>query len=413
MKQKIFIFAFAFIMMLGLVPAQETKAETKDFKETMDELGWSYKNITNDIIDTYPYFIIYNEITNGDINKYVIMFNKLPICSDHPNNINGGNFVISNVDKARIYKGANNSNNIVFDREHAGSLGISKSKGIELKASNFDIDFAEYHELSDNHDLTPEIPFNHLTLVSKNIESTCTVNGSTWDECPGCGMKFNEVVLDLMEHVWVKKEELGSCTKDTKTWDECSECGAVQNEVIKPANGHVWIYKENPATCVLEGYSWEECGCGAIQNEQVIPLAEHTWEQKIEVGSCEVDSKTWDECTICGSVDNEIITPAIGHVWIYKEKSATCSMEGSSWEECGCGAIQNKQVLEMSGHVYDDDKDNVCNVCSYNRNMEQTINFLDMLPVILSLFLVFPLNFFLGINLLLLGVILFRVLKNS
>ncbi|MBQ7304162.1 MAG: hypothetical protein IJW75_04520, partial [Alphaproteobacteria bacterium] len=79
----------------------------------------------------------------------------------------------------------------------------------------------------------------------------------------------------------------------------------------------------------------------------------------------------------------------------------------------GCGEIQNEVTIPASGHVYDDDSDGVCNVCSYYRNVETSTDFLDMLPIILTLFLVFPLNIFLIVQVVVLSSILYRRLKKS
>ena len=293
-------------------------------------------------------------------------------------------------------------------------------------------------------------PASGHVWVAKEEPATCTAAGRSWEEC-GCGETQNETELPALGHTWEAKEELGSCTVDSKTWEECSVCSATQNEVITPASGHVWMAKEEPATCTDAGRSWEECGCGETQNEIELPALGHTWEAKEELGSCTVDSKTWEECSVCSATQNEVITPASGHVWVAKEEPATCTDAGRSWEECGCGetqnetevpalghswvakfqaasctidgktweecsncsAVQNETEIAATGHIYDNDEDSVCNICYYNRNIEKSAYWLDMVPIILTLFYVFPLNVVLGLNLILIGVVICRQLKKK
>ncbi len=236
-----------------------------------------------------------------------------------------------------------------------------------------------FQNLTDNirfKDLSSELDITHThSWILKETAATCTDTGVAWEQCE-CGEIQNEVVIPALGHSWEEKLDVGSCTEDSRTWEECSFCGAVQNEIITPTTGHVWIQKEEAATCTDSGKTWEECGCGLIQNDVVIPALGHSFEQKEEFGNCVEDSRTWDECSFCGFVQNEVLTPALGH-------------------------------------VYDNDDDNVCNVCYYNRNIERSGDFLDMMPVILTLFLVFPLNIFLIVQVIVLSTILYRRLKKS
>ena len=94
-----------------------------------------------------------------------------------------------------------------------------------------------------------------------------------------------------------------------------------------------WNYHEESPTCYDSGRSWEECGCGEVRNETEISALGHNWVSHVESGSCMDDYKSWDECTNCGEKDNEIFIPS-------------------------------------TGHIYDDDSDDYCNICSYNRNFE-------------------------------------------
>lgn len=65
-------------------------------------------------------------------------------------------------------------------------------------------------------------------------------------------------------------------------------------------------------------------------------------------------------CTDCGAV----VTPALGHTHRYDEKTFLRD-ENGHWKECtGCG-----EATETEPHVYNGDCDEVCDVCTYQREV--------------------------------------------
>jgi len=385
--KKLAAFVLLAAVLVGMVPEHKARAENEYYTiyEAMDMLG-----ITNSAglnIDTaangFPYCsYMFYKVYDADNNfvKFVLFMSQygyfdsysgsrrifLNIGGYVPSSNTGNNFFIelNNLVQAPRYNWQLD-NMYVFD----GCL-------YEIVYANFDTSFLSgsgYFIDIVNDDLN-NISHVHVWTDTEQ-PATCTTPGRSWEEC-ACGEIQNETEVPALGHSWEPKEEPGSCTTDSRTWEECSLCSAVQNEVVTPSDGHVWLDKEEPATCTTSGRSWQECACGEVQNDTVLPAFGHSWEQKEQTGNCAVDSKTWEECSLCSAIQNEVVTPA-------------------------------------SGHVYDDDDDNVCNVCYYNRNIERLGDFLDMLPKILTLFCIFPLNIYLIINLVVLGVILYRSLKKK
>ena len=201
--------------------------------------------------------------------------------------------------------------------------------------------------------------FGAWTVVK---EATCTAEGHETRVCSVCSAKEDKDIgkLSHTKSGWIKDEN--------NHWKICTVCNAVIEDKTAHAFGN-WVIDEN-ATEATEGSRQRECIiCGRI-NRETIPALGHTHSFDREVteheylksaATCTVSAVYYKSCN-CGEKGTETFTSgnALGHDFIVLQHD-----ENQHWKKCSrCDVTDTKE-----NHIYDNEQDNSCKVCGYNRGI--------------------------------------------
>ena len=201
--------------------------------------------------------------------------------------------------------------------------------------------------------------FGAWTVVK---EATCTAEGHETRVCSVCSAKEDKDIgkLSHTKSGWIKDEN--------NHWKICTVCNAVIEDKTAHAFGN-WVIDEN-ATEATEGSRHRECIiCGRI-NRETIPALGHTHSFDREVteheylksaATCTVSAVYYKSCN-CGEKGTETFTSgnALGHDFIVLQHD-----ENQHWKKCSrCDVTDTKE-----NHIYDNEQDNSCKVCGYNRGI--------------------------------------------
>ena len=201
--------------------------------------------------------------------------------------------------------------------------------------------------------------FGAWTVVK---EATCTAEGHETRVCSVCSAKEDKDIGKLSH------EESDWITDENNHWKICTVCNAVIEDETAHTFGN-WVIDEN-ATEATEGSRHRECIiCGRI-NRETIPALGHTHSFDREVteheylksaATCTVSAVYYKSCN-CGEKGTETFTSgnALGHDFIVLQHD-----ENQHWKKCSrCDVTDTKE-----NHIYDNEQDNSCKVCGYNRGI--------------------------------------------
>ena len=201
--------------------------------------------------------------------------------------------------------------------------------------------------------------FGAWTVVK---EATCTAEGHETRVCSVCSAKEDKDIGKLSH------EESDWITDENNHWKICTVCNAVIEDETAHTFGN-WVIDEN-ATEATEGSRHRECIiCGHI-NRETIPELGHTHSFDREVtedkylkseATCTMPAVYYKSCE-CGETSTDTFTSgnALGHDFIVLQHD-----ENQHWKKCSrCDVTDTKE-----NHIYDNEQDNSCKVCGYNRGI--------------------------------------------
>lgn len=204
-----------------------------------------------------------------------------------------------------------------------------------------------------------------------------------WHEClsSGCDVTENSFKNGYAPHIGAaavrENETAATCTTDG-SYDEvvyCTDCHAEisRTKNITKALDHEWgnWVVTKPATSSEDGEEQRVCkrsNCSHVETK-IIPALTHTHQYsevvKDEyiktVATCTEPAVYYKSCE-CGETSTDTFTSgnALGHDFIVLQHD-----ENQHWKKCSrCDVTDTK-----SNHVYDNEQDNICNVCGYNRDI--------------------------------------------
>ena len=192
--------------------------------------------------------------------------------------------------------------------------------------------------------------------------------------------------LSIQEVTEVAVEATGH--KADGTWKSDEEnhwqlCTACSNKINQASHGFEWVV-DKAATEDATGIKHEECICGARRSENTeIPKVEHVHTPVrhsavaatcMKTGNVEYWTCTSPKCEGKYYEDAECQKEISG---IAIEKNPQNHVKGGEWNitaekhsmTCPCGA-----EIDEGSHVYDNDADVYCNICNYQRAIQDTGN---------------------------------------
>ena len=237
----------------------------------------------------------------------------------------------------------------------------------------------------------------HKHTETVKTAATCTKDGLEVVTCKDCKEVISSTVLKSTGHKygdWIVDKAV-TCTEDGEEYRECSVCHNKITQKIEH-KGHVAGTPEvtKEPTCTKEGTRITKCTvCSEVLKTETLAKKEHSWgEWKTTVEpTCQKDGKKESVCSVCGETKSEVI-PKSEEYHKYTDytvtKQATCKEEGTLTAYCTichnlitksipktdkhvagtptveagkkvtrctvCGVVLEEEVIEATGHTYDD-----------------------------------------------------------
>lgn len=243
----------------------------------------------------------------------------------------------------------------------------------------------------------------HKHTETVKTAATCTKDGLEVVTCKDCKEVISSTVLKSTGHKygdWIVDKAV-TCTEDGEEYRECSVCHNKITQKIEH-KGHVAGTPEvtKEPTCTKEGTRITKCTvCSEVLKTETLAKKEHSWgEWKTTVEpTCQKDGKKESVCSVCGETKSEVIPKSeeyhkytdytvtkqatckeegtltayctICHNLITKsipktdkhvagtptvEKEATCTEDGKKVTRCTVCGVVLEEVIEATGHTYDD-----------------------------------------------------------
>ena len=251
-------------------------------------------------------------------------------------------------------------------------------------------------------------------IIIENTSGAHVYDGDGDADCNVCG--YNRDIALAHTHNWADAWSHNTAYH----WHEClsSDCDVTENSLKDGYAPHIEAAavreNETAATCTTDG-SYDEvvyctdCHAEISRTKNITKALDHEWGNWV-VTKPVTSSEDGEEQRICirdsSHVETKII-PALTHTHQYSEvvkdeyikSAATCTMPAVYYKSCECGETSTDTftsgnalghdfiVLQhdenqhwkkcsrcdvtdtKSNHVYDNEQDNICNVCGYNRDI--------------------------------------------
>ena len=193
-------------------------------------------------------------------------------------------------------------------------------------------------------------------------EATCTAEGREERECSVCNAKEAKGIVKLSH------KESGWIADENNHWKICTVCDVIVGAKEEHVFGD-WI-TDTPATENTAGSRHQECSLCKHKNTEIIPVLSHTHKYDKEAtdekylksaATCTVPAVYYKSCE-CGETSTDTFTSgnALGHDFIVLQHD-----ENQHWKKCSrCDVTDTKE-----NHIYDNEQDNSCKVCGYNRGI--------------------------------------------
>jgi Zn ribbon nucleic-acid-binding protein len=201
----------------------------------------------------------------------------------------------------------------------------------------------------------------HNYVVAKNVDATCTADGSVTYAC-ACGSTYTDVVK-ATGHQWNAWSEKTAATTTANAVEgrTCATCGLEETREVSDSMLHVCNFNETvreAATCTADGFVKSACTCGETKVDVVKALG-HDWTEWQSISTFSSFDKIMEvrECLTCGDYENR--ETAIDHVHSYNfvigsSVEPTCENAGKEMDkECICGDLITGNVIDALGHCYE------------------------------------------------------------
>ncbi len=210
---------------------------------------------------------------------------------------------------------------------------------------------------------------NMLTLWGTGTNSKLNISPTAFIPCTG---EHTELIVPA---------EPATCDATGLTEGKyCRICGEVLvKQEILPVLGHdmgPWQVTK-PATCTEEGQQEKVCqrsGCNHTET-QALPVTSHEYTATVTDPTCTEKGYTTHTCA-CGDSYTDTFVDELGHDMGAWEtiKDATCGEDGSQVRACqrsNCDHSETQIISATEEHTYSSRYDATCNICSFQRTVEQ------------------------------------------
>lgn len=202
-------------------------------------------------------------------------------------------------------------------------------------------------------------------------DATCKEAGYDYDVCSVCEAKFNETVIEKLQHNFSKDvTPENACTGADadghfySVW-ECEDCGTKETNYPELKDHDYSVKSEEPVTEASCGqnavYRYTCSRCSAyVDKEERFTALEHDYEWIVDTeAKCESAGSKHLECMNCHDKKAPVEIKATGHNLVKDEanyKDATCGTAGVDAKKCnntGCNYTEAPEIPATGKHVYE------------------------------------------------------------
>ena len=207
---------------------------------------------------------------------------------------------------------------------------------------------------------------------------TCTAIG--WDayvKCSRCNYTtYNE--LPMASHDYNAVVTAPDCLNGGYTTYTCKNCPKTYTGDATEATGHKESAVVTSPDCLNGGYTTYTCtACGATRTGDETTALGHTEETVAgKAATCtEAGLTDGKKCLVCGATTvAQTVINALGHDYDVSVEDASCTEEGLKTFTCKNCPDTYKEVIDKTGHSYDNDSDFVCNNCGFDSTEFRLVN---------------------------------------
>ena len=429
--KKFFIFAFAFALLFGAMPLSDVYADDNYGAITVPMIREHYSVSISEDYDAYPVVaftlsskpnyvmfmllsapdtsneVYYKTSESSGVTTYKIGFHtswssgKLLGIYDRQDGTFYNDINISGSADGYITVGTKDSSGVFTP---SGTFDILYAGCPLTYPSDIDTDVMSQVDFNDNPEFISSITGMHIHSWSDAWSNDETYH---WHECLNA-----DGACDVVANT--DKDSYSAHVYDNESDDTCNTC----NYVRELPHVHSW----SDTWANDETYHWHEClnadgKCDIVADTDKDSYSSHVYDDDSD--------STCNTCNYERTIVPDVTPEPSVHVHEWSDAYTYTKEYHSFYCENNDGLCDITDVTQRLGyglHVYDDEEDTICNVCSYDKtwypdgdgdDIADNADFLDMIPVILSLFLVFPLNVFLSLALIVLCIMLYRKLKRK
>lgn len=201
-------------------------------------------------------------------------------------------------------------------------------------------------------------------------DANCEEAGYDYDVCLVCETKFNEKVIEKLQHKFSKNvTPENACTGADanghfySVW-ECEDCGTKETNYPELAEHDYSVKSTEPVTeasCeqnAVYRYTCSRCSAYVDKEERFTALT-HDYEWIVDTeAKCESVGSKHQECKNCGDKKEPVEIKATGHNLVKDEanyKDATCGTAGVDAKKCnntGCTYTETPEIPATGKHNY-------------------------------------------------------------
>lgn len=201
-------------------------------------------------------------------------------------------------------------------------------------------------------------------------DATCKEAGYDYDVCSVCEAKFNDTVLEKLQHNFSKNvtPETACTGADANghfysVW-ECEDCGTQETNYPELAEHDYSVKSTEPVTKASCGqnavyrYTCSRCSAYVDKEERFTALT-HDYEWIVDTeAKCESVGSKHQECKNCGDKKDPVEIKATGHHLVKDEANyveATCGTAGVNAKKCdntGCTYTEAPEIPATGKHNY-------------------------------------------------------------
>ncbi len=213
----------------------------------------------------------------------------------------------------------------------------------------------------DKYSLIPAVDHAWIETV---VAPTCTSSGYTVKTCSNCYDEDIVSFVDPIAHTYTEATDeyiAPTCTGLGRKVSYCS-CGAQKVETVG-LTGHSWnteFTTDFDATCTTKGQQSIHCSvCDVINGESITEIPEngHTWGAEVceQKESCGIRGLYVKSCEVCHTNSSRWVD-SLTHIYETTTTPATCTEAGEKITSCKiCGEIESVEVLQPTGHKYENE----------------------------------------------------------